>query len=221
MEELTISDLQNANCLYNKINGHWFKEYKVDNVCIPNFMELMTVSTIIENLDEYHAAAKTYETEAEEIYALFDNLMSIAEDKNQIEKYYGNILEEAFSIYYNGVRSFDFSFELIKEKTNFVLDNKSDINRIMHDMYSAYVNMNDYIITTPTLDTIVEYLASLSNLKSEHEMLSEYHDYWASMYDLLKQCVVQCTKVRLPKTVKNCVSKRFTMILKELYKYSN
>lgn len=215
MEKLTISDLQNANCLYNKISSHWFEEYKVDNVCIPNFMELMTVPTIIENLDEYYNDAKAYETEAEEIYALFDNLMSIAEDENQIEKYYGSILEEAFHIYYNGARSFDFSFELIKEKTNFVLNNKSDINYILQDIYSAYVNMNDYVITTPALDTIIEYLASLSNLKSEHEMLSEYHDYWASMYDLLKQCVAQCAKVRLPKTVKNRVPKKFTMILKE------
>lgn len=35
MEELTIGDLQNVTCLYNKFNNHQIEEYKVPNVCIP------------------------------------------------------------------------------------------------------------------------------------------------------------------------------------------
>lgn len=219
MEELTIGDLQNVTCLYNKFNNHQFKEYKVPNVCIPNFMELMTIPTIVENLDEYHTVAKAYKDEAEDIYELFDKLIAIATDRTQIETHYGSILEEAFYIYHSGARSFDFSFELIKENADFILNNKSDINHIMYDMYSAYVSMNDYVITISTLNTIVEYLTKLSNLKSEYEMLTEYYDYWWSMYDSLRECIIQCAKVHLPKTIKNRMPKKFTTVLNELYKY--
>ena len=219
MEELTIGDLQNVTCLYNKFNNRQFEEYKVPNVCIPNFMELMAIPTIVENLDEYHTVAKAYKTEAEEIYESFDKLIAIATDRTQIETYYGSILEEAFYIYHSGARSFDFSFELIKENADFVLNIKSDINHIMHDMYSAYVSMNDYVITISTLNTIVECLTKLSNLKSEYEMLTEYHDYWWSMYDSLRECITQCAKIRLPKIVKNRMPKKFTIVLNELYKY--
>ena len=219
MEELTIGDLQNVTCLYNKLNSHQFEEYKIPNVCIPDFIELMATPIIVENVEGDYTLAKAYETEAEEIYDSFDKLIAIATDRTQIETYYGSILEGAFYIYHSGARSFDFSFELIKENADFVLNSKSDINHIMYDMYSAYVSMNDYVITIPTLNVIVEYLTKLSNLKSEYEMLTEYHDYWWSMYDSLRECIAQCAKVQLPKTVKNRMPKKFTTVLNELYKY--
>ena len=179
----------------------------------------MAMPSIVENLDEYHMAAKAYETEAEGIYDSFDKLIAIATDRTQIETYYGSILEEAFYIYHSGARSVDFSFELIKENVDFVLNSKSDINHIIYDMYCTYVNMKDYVITTSTLNVIIEYLTKLSDLKSEYEMLTEYHDYWWSMYDSLRECIIQCATVHLPKTVKNCMPKKFTTVLNELYKY--